>query len=97
MRCDTGKIGYWLYIIVGIAVLVHCFIINAKQYVPDYIKCCAMIAAGSAVGCYFAMYSENVVTYTMASTGYPFALYGVTLGMLSKIDKPKYQYSERGL
>jgi hypothetical protein len=56
-----------------------------------------MIAAGGIVGCYAAMYSENVVTYTMASTGYPFALYGIMLGMLSKVNKPSYQYSERGL
>ena len=56
-----------------------------------------MIAAGGVVGCFAAMYSENVVTYTMASTGYPFALYGMMLGMLSKVKKPTYQYSERGL
>lgn len=97
MRCDTGLIGFWLYIIVGIIVVVHCFFVCARNYVPDYIKCCAMIAAGGIAGCYAAMYSENVVTYTMASTGYPFALYGVMLGMLSKIQKPTYQYSERGL
>jgi hypothetical protein len=97
MRCDTGLIGYWLYIIVGIAVVVHCFLVCTRNYVPDYIKCCAMIAAGGIVGCYAAMYSENVVTYTMASTGYPFALYGIMLGMLSKVNKPSYQYSERGL
>ena len=97
MRCDTGQIGFWLYILVGIAVLVHCFIVCATSYVPDYVKCCAMIAAGGIVGCYAAMYSENVVTYTMASTGYPFALYGVMLGMLSKVKAPTYQYKERGL
>ncbi len=97
MRCDTGLIGFWLYMIVGIAVLVHCFIVCSTSYIPDYVKCCAMIAGGSVMGCYFAMYSENVVTYTMASTGYPFALYGVMLGMLSKVKKPTYQYTERGL
>lgn len=97
MRCDTGLIGFWLYIIVGIVVVVHCFLICIRNYIPDYIKCCAMIAAGGTAGCFAAMYSENVVTYTMASTGYPFALYGVMLGMLSKVEKPTYQYSERGL
>lgn len=97
MRCDTGLIGFWLYIIVAIVVVVHCFIVTTRSYIPDYIKCCAMIVAGSIVGCYAAMYSENVVTYTMASTGYPFALYGIMLGMLSKVERPTYQYSERGL
>lgn len=97
MRCDTGQIGFWLYILVGAIILIHCFIVCAKSYIPDYIKSCAMIAGSSLVGCYFAMYSENVVTYTMASTGYPFALYGVMLGLLSKVDTPTYQYKERGL
>ena len=96
MRCDTGLIGFWLYIAVGLVVLVHCFIVINTSYIPDYIKCCAMIAASSLAGCYAAMYSENVVTYTMASTGYPFAFYGVMLGMLAKIRRPEYQYSERG-
>ena len=96
MRCDTGLIGFWLYIFVGIAVMVHCFLICNKPYVPDYIKCCAIITAGALAGCYAAMYSENVVTYTMASTGYPFALYGVMLGMLSKVQPPTFKYKERG-
>lgn len=97
MRCDTGLIGFWMYIIVGIAVVVHCFIVCSTMYIPNHVKCCAMITAGSLVGCYAAMYSENVVTYTMASTGYPYAFYGMMLGMLNKVNKPKYRYSERGL
>lgn len=97
MQCDTGLIGFWLYIIVGIVIVVHCFIVCIHNYIPDHIKCCAMIAASGIVGCYAAMYSENVVTYTMASTGYPFALYGMMLGMLAKVVRPKYKYSERGL
>ncbi len=97
MRCDTGLIGFWLYMAIGAIIIVHCFIVTARWYVPDYIKCCAMMTAGGIAGCYLAMYSENVVTYTMASTGYPFALYGVMLGMLSKVESPHYRYSERGL
>ena len=96
MRCDTGQIGLWLYIIAGVSVLIHCFLVCSRSYVPDHVKCCAMIAAGALAGCYAAMYSENVVTYTMASTGYPFALYGVMLGMLSKVKAPTYKYKERG-
>lgn len=97
MRCDTGLIGFWLYIAVAVVVIIHCFIVSSLWYVPDHVKCCAMIAAGSTAGCYLSMYSENVVTYTMCSTGYSFALYGVMLGMLSKVKSPTYQYKERGL
>ncbi len=97
MRCDTGLIGFWLYMAVALAVLVHCFFVCLTSYMPNHVKCCAMMAAAGMVGCYAAMYSENVVTYTMASTGYPFALYGVMLGMKSKVQPPTYRYSIRGL
>lgn len=97
MRCDTGLIGFWLYLVVGAVVIIHCFIVTTLWYVPDHVKCCAMMAAGSTTGCFLAMYSENVVTYTMCSTGYAFALYGVMLGMLSKVQRPTYRYNERGL
>lgn len=97
MLCDTGRIGFALYILVAVVIMVHCFTVCVTGYIPEYIKCCAMIVASSIAGCFAAMYSENVVTYTMASTGYPFALYGVMLGMLNKVNKPHYQYSERGL
>lgn len=97
MRCDTGLIGFWLFMAIGIVMLIHCFIVSSTDYMPDAVKCCAMIAAAGTVGCFAAMYSENVVTYTMASTGYPFALYGVMLGMKSKVTPPTYRYTQRGL
>lgn len=97
MRCDTGQIGFWLYLIVGIGVLVHCLLVCIREWVPDHVKCCAMIAGGSTAGMFAGMYSENVVTYTMTSTGYCFGFYGIMLGLMSKIEKPKYQYKESGL
>lgn len=84
MKCDTGDIGMGLYILIAVMVIVHCFIVNVKPSNPDYIKCCAIIVASSLVGNYFAMYSDNAVTYTMATTGYPFGFYGAMLGMLNK-------------
>ncbi|MCR4829124.1 MAG: O-antigen ligase family protein [Bacteroidales bacterium] len=97
MRCDTGLIGMWLYLAVGIATLLHCAMVSFRSWVPDHIKCCAMITGGSIVGMYLGMYSENVVTYTMTSTGYAFGFYGIMLGMLSKVETPHYQYKQRGL
>lgn len=89
MQCDTGLIGMWLYIAVAISICIHCFVVCVTPYVPDYIKCCAMIAASSIVGNYAGMYSENVVTYTMATSGYAFGFYGIMLGLLTKVEKPK--------
>lgn len=87
MRCDTGLIGMWLYIAIAIGVVIHCFIESVRPSNPEYIKCCAMIAAGAIVGNYFAMYSDNAVTYTMCTTSYPFAIYGMMLGMKAKISE----------
>lgn len=96
MRCDTGLVGMFLYIAVAISIIVHCVIVCFTWYMPRQVKSAAMIAASALFGCFLGMYSENIVTYTMASTSYPFALYGMMLGMISKVQKPHYQYSERG-
>lgn len=84
MKCDTGDIGMYLYILVAIGVFVHCLLVVFNPDMPNHIKVCAMIAAGALAGNYAGMYSDNVVTYTMATTGYPFAFYGMMLGLISK-------------
>ncbi len=89
MQCDTGDIGKWLYILIAAVILAHCTIICFTPSLPNYIKACAMIVGGAIVGNYAGMYSDNVVTYTMATTGYPFAFYGMMLGL-----KHKYDYGE---
>lgn len=97
MRCDTGNIGMWLYIIVAIMVFLDCTFTCFNPDVPNYIKACAIIAASSVVGHYAGMYSENVVTYTMATTGYSFGFYGIYLGLKSKWSAPKKQYKANSL
>ncbi len=84
MRCDTGKVGMWLFIAIGIAVFLHCLIVCLSPNQPDYVKACAAIAASSVVGQFFAMYSDNAVTYTMCTTGTSFAFYGMMLGLKAK-------------
>lgn len=85
IRCDTGIIGLVLWFIVLGVVLIHCFIETTRSENPAYIRYCAMLTAGAIVGNYLAMYSDNAVTYTMASTSYPFAFYGVLLGLRAKL------------
>ncbi|MBQ9639465.1 MAG: O-antigen ligase family protein [Bacteroidales bacterium] len=97
MRCDTGLVGMWLYIAVAVVCCIHCLLVVTSRYNPDYIKCCAMITAGAIVGNYAAMYSDNAVTYTMATTGYPFAFYGMMVGMLRRVQKPIEQLSANTL
>lgn len=93
MKCDTGLIGMWLYILTAVIILIHCFIVTITPYQPAYVKCCAMIAAGAIAGQYFAMYSDNAVTYTMATTGPAFAFYGIMLGLKANVVKPKEKLS----
>ena len=88
MRCDTGQIGMWLYIAVAVAILLHCFVMCVNPYNPAHVKCCAMIAASAVTGHFFGMYSDNVVTYTMATTGVSFAFYGMALGLSANVEKP---------
>lgn len=85
MRCDTGLIGMYLYIAIAALIVIHSFIECVRPSNPDYIKACAMIVGGSIVGNYFGMYSDNAVTYTMATTGYPFGFYGIMLGLKAKL------------
>lgn len=81
IRCDTGNIGYVLWFIILGCILVHCFIEAVRSSNPEYVKYCAMIAAASVAGNYVAMYSDNCVTYTMATTGYSFGFYGIMMGL----------------
>lgn len=96
MQCDTGNIGMLLYIAIAVIILIQCIVICFSNTYPTYIKACAMIAAGGIAGCYAGMYSDNVVTYTMATTSYPFAFYGMLLGMKAKLTEG-VQVKERGL
>ena len=96
MQCDTGLIGFVLYILVAVLILIQCTVICFSNTYPTSIKACAMIAASGLVGCYAGMYSDNAVTYTMATTSYPFAFYGMFLGMRSKMTEGVLT-KERGL
>ncbi len=97
MKCDTGLIGMWLYILVGASVLIHCFVVTLSRYEPEYVKCCAIIAAAAVAGQFAAMYSDNAVSYTMTTTGPAFAFYGIMLGLKAKTTKPKEELSANHL
>ncbi|MCQ2278484.1 MAG: O-antigen ligase family protein [Bacteroidales bacterium] len=85
IRCDVGMIGMVLYLAILAVILIHCFIESVRSSNPPYLKACAMIAAGALAGNYMGMYSDNVVTYTMCTSGYPFGFYGIMLGLKAKL------------
>lgn len=84
IKCDTGNIGFYLYLSILAVIVIHCMIECFNPDNPPYVQYCAMIAGAALVGNYLAMYSDNAVTYTMATTGYPFGFYGILLGLKAK-------------
>ena len=85
--CDTGLIGLILYLLIGITMVVHCFRIYNNPVNNQTIKLCAIVAGSSIVGIMFTSYTDNAVNYTMATYCYPFAFYGMTLGLLQKYNR----------
>lgn len=81
MRCDNGLIGFWLYILAEIMLIVHCFIVYARSD-NKWVKICAISAGSSLAGMALTLLSDNVVNYSMATLAYPYLLYGSMLGLL---------------
>lgn len=80
LMCDNGLIGLSLYLLMYVAVLVHCIMLYHKQRDP-MIRLCAIVAGASLFGVLVTMYSDNTVSYSMATLSYPWGLYGMALGL----------------
>lgn len=80
LMCDNGLIGLSLYLLTYVAVLVHCIMLYHKQRDP-MIRLCAIVAGASLFGVLVTMYSDNTVSYSMATLSYPWGLYGMALGL----------------
>lgn len=86
MLCDSGIVGLVLYLLVTFSVVVHCFFIY-HTYSNISIKICAIVAGSSLTGVALALYSDNVVNYSMATLSYPFGFYGMMLGLVKGVKK----------
>lgn len=82
IMCDNGLIGLLLYLLSVISIFFHCIIIYNKKNIHPIIKICAITAGASIIGVTATMYSDNSVSYSMATVAYPWAFYGITLGLL---------------
>lgn len=81
MRCDNGLIGLGLYVLMVLAVFVHCFrTFRAYSSIP--IKMAAITAGASMAGVFVTLYSDNVVNYSMCTLSMPFGFYGMMLGLI---------------
>lgn len=81
MRCDNGLIGLGLYVLMILAVFIHCFR-TYWSYGSIPIKMCALTAGASLMGVFVTLYSENTVNYSMATLSMPFGFYGMMLGLI---------------
>lgn len=80
MKSDNGLVGAGLYIMAYLAILFHCLFIYKNTNLHSVRVCC--ITAGSAMfGILVTLHSDNTVSYSMATLAYPFAFYGMALGL----------------
>lgn len=85
--CDNGIIGVVLFGLAYLMVIVHCFIVyNSKRYGPG-VRMAALCAGPTLAGMMLAMYTDNVVNYSMATLSMPLGFYGMMLGMKQKEDE----------
>lgn len=88
LKCDNGLIGLGLFLLAYLAVMFHCLMIYHKSERPS-VKLCASVAGAALMGILVTTYSDNTVSYSMATLSYPWAFYGMALG-LSKREKEFY-------
>ena len=77
--CDTGLIGIILYGLMFLSLIIHSFIVYFNQRHDMIVRMAALIAGASLAGMASTLYTDNVVTYSLMTLSYPFALYGMML------------------
>lgn len=83
MLVDNGKVGLILFLIMYLAVIIHCIWIY-HAYDNNMIKLCAIAAGSSLIGVMVTMYSDNTISFSLATLSLPWGMYGMVLGMLEK-------------
>lgn len=83
IKCDNGLIGLALFLASYIAILFHCVDIYHKSR-NDWTKMCVLTAGASLFGMLVTLYSDNTVSYSLATLGIPWAFYGMALGIYRK-------------
>lgn len=82
LMCDNGLVGLFLYLLSVLSAFVHCIYIYHKRGYTSYVRFGAIVAGASLLGVVITMYSDNTLSYSMATLAYPWGLYGMTLGLI---------------
>lgn len=83
LKCDNGLIGLALFLFSYLAVMFHCMIIYHKSD-RNSVKLCASVAGAALMGILVTTYSDNTISYSMATLAYPWAFYGMALGLAKR-------------
>jgi O-antigen ligase len=82
--CDTGLIGLVLYALTVFSLIIHSFIIYYTKRKVPLVRIAAIISGVSLAGMLSTLYTDNVVNYSLMTLGFPFALYGMMIGLNQK-------------
>ena len=81
LLCDTGLVGLILYVSIFVFMIVHSISIFYSKNNQPVVKLLAIISATSIAGMTAALYTDNAVNYSLMTLGYPFAIYGMMVGL----------------
>lgn len=80
LRCDNGNIGLVLFCAAYLCVFLHCMMLYDRSK-NQYVRLCSLIAGSSLLGVFVTMFSDNTISYSMATLSFPWGFYGMALGM----------------
>lgn len=83
LLCDTGLIGFVLYVSVFLSMIIHSIIVFYTKN-RFSVRLLAIVAASSMTGMAVSLYTDNAVNYSLMTLTYPFAIYGMMIGLKSK-------------
>lgn len=80
LRCDNGQIGFWMFILSYVAILLHCIQLYHRSP-HDIVRMAALVSGSSLIGVFVTMFSDNTLSYSMVTLSFPWGFYGMTLGL----------------
>ncbi len=84
LLCDSGLIGLILYASVFISLFIHSMLLAWRKNTPLSLRFLAFVAGPAMAGVAVSLYTDNAVNYSLMTLSYPFAVYGMLVGLQRK-------------
>ncbi|MFI3331331.1 MAG: O-antigen ligase family protein [Rikenellaceae bacterium] len=81
LLCDNGLLGLILYLSSFITIIWQCFRKFNNIQSSTEIRFCAIIAGSTLSAIITAMFTENIINYSIATLTIPFVFYGIMMGL----------------